>query len=68
MTLRTNEIGLLQMDGIMSGEEFEKAFRLAIEGCKKVYQLQKESLKNKYASAKETVDEDEKTEEGEVNQ
>ena len=68
MMPRSNEICLLQMDGKFTEKEFEKAFKLAIEGCKKVYSLQKESLKNKYASAKETVDENSgKTEEGTVN-
>ncbi|MFH0897279.1 MAG: exosome complex exonuclease Rrp41 [Candidatus Bathyarchaeota archaeon] len=68
MMLRSDEVCLLQMDGSLTGEEFEKAFKLAIEGCRKVYQLQKETLKNKYAQAKEVVDEEvEKTEGGVQN-
>ncbi len=62
---RSGEVCLLQMDGSLTGEEFEKAFKLAIEGCGKVYQFQKEILKNKFASAKEAIDDEtEKTEEG----
>jgi exosome complex component RRP41 len=48
-----NAITLLQMDGILTLEEFEKAVNLALEGCKKIYALQKEALKSKYVSAKE---------------
>jgi exosome complex component RRP41 len=46
-------ITLLQMDGILTPEEFEKAVNLAIEGCKKIYAMQKEALKAKYVSVKE---------------
>ncbi|MGB9684317.1 MAG: exosome complex exonuclease Rrp41 [Candidatus Bathyarchaeales archaeon] len=46
-------ITLLQMDGILTHEEFEKAVNLAIEGCKKIYELQKEALRAKYVSVKE---------------
>ena len=46
-------ITLLQMDGILTLEEFEKAVNLAMEGCKKIYALQKETLKTKYINAKE---------------
>lgn len=69
MMMRSDEVCLLQMDGSLTGEEFEKAFKLAIDGCRKVHQLQKETLKNKYASAREAVEEEtEKAEEGTENQ
>ena len=48
-----NAITLLQMDGQLTLEEFEKAVNLALEGCKKIYTLQKEALKAKYVSFKE---------------
>lgn len=48
-----NAITLLQMDGILSLEEFEKAVNLALEGCKKIYAMQKEALKAKYVNVKE---------------
>jgi exosome complex component RRP41 len=41
-------VTLLQMDGILKPEEFEKAVNMAIDGCKKIYELQKEALKTKY--------------------
>ena len=43
-----NTVTLLQMDGILKPEEFEKAVNMAIEGCRKIYDLQREALKTKY--------------------
>ena len=52
-----NAVTLLQMDGILSFEEFESAVNLALEGCKKIYEMQKEALKAKYAGVEEEVEE-----------
>lgn len=48
---RKNEITLLQMDGNFTQEEFEKALKLAVGGCMKVYEFQKEALRRKYGGA-----------------
>ncbi len=48
---RTGEIILLQMDGHLTYEEFERALDLAIGGCLKVSELQKKALMDKYASS-----------------
>ena len=48
-----NAITLLQMDGILEPAEFEKAVAMAMEGCKKIYEMQKEALKTKYMVVKE---------------
>lgn len=55
-----NAITLLQMDGMLTGEEFEKVLNIALEGCKQINQLQKEALKSKY-----TLDKEVEKEEGE---
>jgi exosome complex component RRP41 len=52
-----NAITLLQMDGILSLEEFENAVNLALEGCMKIHALQKEALKAKYVNVKEVAEE-----------
>jgi exosome complex component RRP41 len=52
-----NAVTLLQMDGTLTPEEFEKALNLAMEGCKKIYTLQKEALKTKYMNVKEEAEE-----------
>jgi exosome complex component RRP41 len=43
-----NAVTLLQMDGQLTPDEFEKAVSMAIGGCQKIYELQKEALKTKY--------------------
>jgi exosome complex component RRP41 len=48
-----NAVTLLQMDGILSTDEFESAVNMALEGCKQIYALQKEALRTKYVSIKE---------------
>ena len=44
----TGEIALLQMDGHLTREEFERALEMAIDGCKRIYKLQREALLAKY--------------------
>ena len=48
-----NAITLLQMDGKLSTKEFEEAVKMAIEGCKKISDIQKEALKTKYKVIKQ---------------
>jgi len=48
-----NAITLLQMDGILSVDEFENALDMAVDGCKQLYALQKEALKSKYVAVEE---------------
>lgn len=52
-----NAITLLQMDGSLTVEEFEQVINMALEGCKQIYTLQKETLKAKYIAVKEEVEE-----------
>jgi len=46
---RTEELCLLQMDGNLTIEEYEKAMKLSIEACKEIYELQRDALKKKYS-------------------
>jgi exosome complex component RRP41 len=50
-------ISLLQMDGSLTIEEFNQALNLAIEGCKQIYNLQREALRARYVTIKEDVEE-----------
>ncbi len=52
---RTGEILLLQMDGHLSIEEFNKALDLAMKGCYTVSEIQKKALLEKYQSIQEVV-------------
>ncbi|KZX12680.1 ribonuclease PH [Methanobrevibacter filiformis] len=45
---RTGEVTLLQSDGNLTEEEFNKALDLAIEGCMRISEVQREALKAKY--------------------
>jgi exosome complex component RRP41 len=45
---RSGEISLLQMDGHLTPDEFDKALNLAIEGCKQISEEQKRAIKNRY--------------------
>ncbi|MEM7819238.1 MAG: exosome complex exonuclease Rrp41 [Candidatus Aenigmatarchaeota archaeon] len=50
---KQKQITLLQMDGLTDKEELKKIISLAIEGCKKIYEIQKKVLKNKYVVEEE---------------
>ncbi len=51
-----NAITLLQMDGNLSVKEFNNAISMAIDGCKQLYDIQKEALKTKYITVKEEAE------------
>jgi len=53
-----NAVTLLQMDGILTQEEFEKAVNMALEGCRQIYSMQKEALKKKYVNISEEIKEE----------
>jgi exosome complex component RRP41 len=44
----TGEIVLLQMDGVLKKEEWEKIAVLGYDACKKIYEVQKKALSEKY--------------------
>jgi exosome complex component RRP41 len=54
---RSKEIVLMQLDGILTKEEFGKARAMAISGCLEAHEKQKEALKTRYEAVKETAEE-----------
>ena len=52
---RNKEVTLLQMDGQLSREEFQRALDLAIKGCEQIHEMQKEALRKKYSEIQEEV-------------
>ncbi len=58
-----NAVTLLQMDGTLTQEEFESAVNMALEGCRKIYTMQKEALKTKYVNVSEENKDEEEAEE-----
>jgi exosome complex component RRP41 len=51
-------VTLLQMDGQLTPKEFEGATKMAIDGCKQIYDIQKEALKTKYKVVEQEEDEE----------
>src|ERR687897_2373557 len=43
-----DEVTLLQLDGILTKDQFNECFDTAVEGCKRVYEVQKQALMQKY--------------------
>jgi len=55
---RSSELTLLQMDGLLSSEEFEEALKLATEGCRQIHTMQREALRQKYSAVREVAEEE----------
>ena len=53
MIPRTNTITMLQMDGRMTKEEFERGLKLALTTCHQIYELQKAALIERYSKAED---------------
>lgn len=53
MLPRKKVITLLQMDGHFTQEEFEQALALAMKGCERIYEAQKQALRAKYSTKPE---------------
>jgi exosome complex component RRP41 len=45
---KSNVIGLLQMDGSLTEEEFKQALDLSTNACRQIYDMQREALRQKY--------------------
>ena len=46
------KITLLQLDGVLTPEEYKKCVEVGVEGCKLVYDIQKKALNDKYFGKK----------------
>jgi len=47
------KITMIQLNGVLTPEEFRYALRLALDGINKIYSLQKETLKKKFVEVEE---------------
>ncbi len=52
----TNEITLLQMDGVVSKEQLVKGLKMAQTVAPKIYEIQKQALKDKYNSVAKNLE------------
>ena len=46
---RTGEVVLLQMDGHLTDDEFDRAMKLSMGAAQRIYEMQKEALRRRYA-------------------
>jgi exosome complex component RRP41 len=58
MNPRTGDIVLLQMDGHLTFEEFQKCLEMAKGTCKEVYEIQKEALRRRYSVSQDEPEEE----------
>ena len=56
---KSNVIGLLQMDGSLTEEEFRQALDLATNACRRIYDMQREALKQKYHVVRDETEKEE---------
>ena len=52
---RSGEIVLLQMDGHLTADEFDRAMDLSINAAKQIYEMQRDALRRRYASVAEAA-------------
>ncbi|MCP8304151.1 MAG: exosome complex exonuclease Rrp41 [archaeon] len=52
-----NQTTLLQLDGILTPEEFEKGFEMAVNACRHIYEVQRKALIDKYFGKNEVGEE-----------
>ena len=59
---KTNVVSLLQMDGSLTEDEFKQALDMSTEACRKIYEMQREALRQKYHVVKDEADKEETAE------
>ncbi|MEM3437070.1 MAG: exosome complex exonuclease Rrp41 [Nitrososphaerales archaeon] len=52
-----DQVTLLQLDGKLTSEEFEKAFEMAVNACRVIYEVQRKALIDKYFGKAEVGEE-----------
>ena len=56
---KSNVISLLQMDGSLTEDEFKQALDMATNACRRIYDMQREALHQKYHAIKEDAEKEE---------
>jgi exosome complex component RRP41 len=56
---KSNVIGLLQMDGSLTEDEFKQALDLATDACRRIYDMQREALRQKYHVVRDETEKEE---------
>jgi hypothetical protein len=50
------------MDGSLTEDEFKQALDMSIDACRRIYEMQREALRQKYHIVKDEADKDAATE------
>lgn len=53
---RTEEVVLLQMDGDLTVEEFDQGLKMGMDACKRIYEMQRNALRTRYATSVEDLE------------
>lgn len=56
---KSNVISLLQMDGSLTEDEFKQALEMSTNACRRIYDMQREALQQKYHVAREEIEKEE---------
>lgn len=56
---KSNVISLLQMDGSLTEEEFRQALEMSTNACRRIYDMQREALRQKYHMVREEGEKEE---------
>jgi len=56
---KSNMVSLLQMDGSLTEEEFNQALEMSTDACRRIYELQREALRQKYHVARDVAEKEE---------
>jgi exosome complex component RRP41 len=56
---KSNMVSLLQMDGSLTEDEFNQALEISTDACRKIYELQREALRQKYHVARDVAEKEE---------
>lgn len=59
---KSNVVSLLQMDGSLTEEEFKQALDMSTDACRRIYEIQREALRQKYHVVKDEADTEEEAE------
>ena len=52
---KTGEIVLLQLDGHLTPDEFDRCLQMSMNACMQIYELQKDALRRRYATSANDV-------------
>lgn len=59
---KSGMVSLLQMDGSLTEDEFKQALDMSIDACRRIYEMQREALRQKYHIVKDEADNEAATE------